>query len=87
VEEVATMSRDEREYLRGETVIIGPDGGALARVDGLLWPPIDAKVELGDASRGGVVSDVRLKLHSEHAVVCVTVEDVGDDFAGGAQPS
>jgi hypothetical protein len=77
------MSRDKREFLKPETVVIGQDGGVLGRVDGLLWPPTDAKVELGDPNRDAVVREVRLRLFREYAQVCVTVEDVGKVLPGG----
>jgi hypothetical protein len=83
MEEAVAMSRDKREYLKPETVIIGQDGGALARIDGLIWPPINAKVELGNPNRDAVVREVRLQLHPEHAVVCITVDDLGRVVQGG----
>lgn len=55
----------------------------LARIDGPLWPPINAKVELDNSSREGVVSDVRLKIYTQHAVVCVTVEGAAEAVPGG----
>jgi hypothetical protein len=77
------MSEDKREYLKPETVIIGHDGGALARIDGLMWPPIGAKVELGNPHRDAVVREVRLRLFPDHGVVCVTVDDLGAVARGG----
>jgi hypothetical protein len=72
------MSEDKREYLKPETVIIGQDGGALARIEGLMWPPIGAKVELGNENRDAVVvREVQLRLFPEHGVVCITVDDLG----------
>ena len=72
------MSKDKREYLRPETVIIGQDGGALARVEGLMWPPIGAKVELGHPYRDAVVREVRLQIFADHGVVCITVDDASE---------
>jgi hypothetical protein len=69
------MSEDKREYLKAETVIFGHDGGTLARIEGLMWPPIGGKVELGNPDRDAVVvSEVQLRLFPEHAVVCITVD-------------
>jgi hypothetical protein len=68
------MSRDKRDFLKPETVIMSQDGGVVGRVDGLLWPPADAKVELGNPNRDAVVREVRLRLFREYAQVCVTVE-------------
>jgi len=76
------MSRDKREFLKPETVVIGQDGRVLGRVDGLLWPPIDAKVELGNPSRDAVVREVRLRLFGEYAQVCITVEDLPGAVSG-----
>jgi hypothetical protein len=79
VEEAKAMSEDKREYLKPETVIIGPDGGALARIEGLMWPPIGAKVELDNPNRDAVVvREVQLRLFPEHGVVCVTVDHLGE---------
>ena len=71
------MSKDKREYLRPETVVIGQDGGALARIEGLMWPPTGAKVELGNPHREAVVREVRLRLFADHGVVCITVDEAG----------
>ncbi|HEX4187541.1 MAG TPA: hypothetical protein VHY83_06570 [Solirubrobacteraceae bacterium] len=72
------MSRDKREFLKPETVIIGADDGVLGRVDALLWPPLDAKVELADASRDAIVREVRLRLFRGYAQVCITVGEPGE---------
>jgi len=71
------MSKDKREYLKPETVIIEQDGGPLARIEGMIWPPIGAMVELGDPNRDAAVREVRLRVVRESAQVCITVQYVG----------
>jgi hypothetical protein len=77
------MSRDKREFLKPETVIIGEDAGVLGRFEALLWPPVDAKVELGDPTRDAIVREVRLRLFRDYAQVCITVDE--PDEAGDRQ--
>jgi hypothetical protein len=77
------MSADKRKFLKPETVVIGQDGGVLARIDGLVWPPIGAKVELGNPNRDATVREVRLRVFPDNAQVCIKVEDLGQVVPGG----
>jgi hypothetical protein len=77
------VSADKREFLKPETVIIGQDGGALARIEGLVWPTINARVELDNPNRDAVVQEVRLRVFREYLQVCITVEELGEGVAAG----
>jgi hypothetical protein len=57
----------------------------LGRVDGFLWPPINAKVELGNPNRDANVREVRLRLFRAYAQVCITVDAPGEVAPGGGE--
>jgi hypothetical protein len=63
---------------RAETMIVNLDDAPLAVVEGFLWPPLGAVVELSDPNRDAIVREVRLSLFPDQATVMVRVEDTGD---------
>jgi hypothetical protein len=61
-----------------ETIIIDQDQTTLAILDGPLWLPRGAVIELGDPNRDAVVQDVRLRLSKTHASILIDVVDTQD---------
>ncbi|MGO9974407.1 MAG: hypothetical protein ACLP01_16705 [Solirubrobacteraceae bacterium] len=80
-----TVNQPELPHLKAETMIVDQSGQTLAIVDTLLWPPINAKVELGQPNRDAVVREVRLRLFPEHASIFIRIEDLGEVVPGGGQ--
>jgi hypothetical protein len=68
----------EISHPRVETIIIDQEQTTLAILDGPLWPPRGAVIELGDPNRDAVVQDVRMRLSSTHASILIDVLDLED---------
>lgn len=65
-------------YTVTKTLINNPSNGnqQIAWIDGAIWPPIGAVIELGTPNRDAVVMEVRLMLGSDdQATILVNVQD------------
>ena len=61
-----------------DTVLLDQNDHELARVEGPLWPPRGAVIELGRPNRDAIVQDVRLIFEPDHATVVIRATDLED---------
>ena len=59
--------------LKLETIIVDQHDNQLATIDGMLWPPTDAVIELANPHEEAIVRVVRMRLGRTHASVVVQV--------------
>jgi hypothetical protein len=61
-----------------DTVLLDQNEQELARIEGAIWPPRGAVVELGHPNRDAIVQDVRVLFTPKHATVVIRVTDLED---------
>ena len=67
--------------LKLETIIVDQHDNQLAMIDGMLWPPADAVIELPNPHEEAIVRVVRMRLSQTHASVVVQVAALGNGSA------
>jgi len=79
------MSHDDREetppetvWARLETILLDQHDDQLGLIDGPVWPPRGAVVELGNPNRDAIVQDVRLLFTPSRASIIIRVTELDE---------